>query len=183
MIGASAGAVDALARVLPAIPAGATVPVIITVHLPATHRSILPEIFGPKCKVPVAQPFDKQPIGPGVWFAAADYHLLIESDHSFAMSVDEPVNFSRPSIDVLFESAAEVYGSRLAAVVLTGASDDGARGAKKVRAAGGFVIVQDPASAEVDVMPRAALPDAHVVAPLSGIATIVSELALGGSGS
>lgn len=185
VVGASAGAVDALGVVLPALSADARVPVIVTVHLPPAHRSMLPEIFGPRCRVPVAQPFDKQPIERGIWFAAPDYHLLIESDRSFAMSIDEPLNYSRPAIDVLFESAAEVYRERLAAIVLTGASVDGARGAQRVREAGGFVVVQDPADAEIDVMPRAAIAGAapQLVLPLARIAAVVKELALGGTGA
>jgi len=156
VIGASAGAVDALNVVLPKLTS-TRLPFLVVVHLPPTRPSMLVEIFGPRCKLPVRAPVDKEPITPGIWLAPPDYHLLVESDRTFAMSLDEPVNFSRPSIDVLFESAADVYGSRLLAVVMTGASHDGARGAKKVRDVGGTVVVQDPKTAEVDVMPRAAI--------------------------
>lgn len=181
VIGASAGAVDALGAILPALPRGSRLPVAVVVHLPKTRPSAIVELFAAKCALPVAHPFDKQPVAPGIWFAAPDYHLLIEADRTFAMSLDEAVNYSRPSIDVLFESAADVYGERLVAVVLTGANADGARGAQKVRAAGGLVLVQDPAEAEVDVMPRSALElaEPHVVAPLRDLASILGSLGNG----
>lgn len=182
-IGASAGAVDALGVLLPALSADARTPILVVVHVPPHKPSLLVEIFAPKCALPVRQPFDKQPIGPGIWLAAPDYHLLVEADRSFSMSLDAPVNFSRPSIDVLFESAADVYGSGLAALILTGASRDGARGARKVREAGGLVLVQDPADAEVDVMPRAAIDDAspQVVAPLAQLAKTLEAISRGSS--
>ena len=181
VIGASAGAVDALGALLPALTREAKLPVAVVVHLPKTRPSAIVEVFAAKCAVPVAHPFDKQPVAPGRWFAAPDSHLLVEADRTFAMSLDEHVNYSRPSIDVLFESAADVYGERLVAVVLTGANRDGARGAQKVRASGGIVLVQDPAEAEVDVMPRSAieLADPQVVAPLRDLATILGSLGNG----
>ena len=183
VIGASAGAVDALGSLLPVLPADARTPFLVVVHIPASKPSLLPEIFGARCALPVRQPFDKQPIAPGIWIAAPDYHLLVELDRSFSMALDEPVNYSRPSIDVLFESAAEVYGSALTAVVLTGASRDGARGARRVREAGGLVLVQDPADAEVDVMPRAAIEEAspQLVAPLAELAKTLCALSRGRS--
>jgi two-component system chemotaxis response regulator CheB len=183
VIGASAGAVDALGSLLPVMPANARTPFLVVVHIPPSKPSLLPEIFGARCALPVRQPFDKQPIAPGIWIAAPDYHLLVELDRSFSMSLDEPVNYSRPSIDVLFESAADVYGSALTAVVLTGASRDGARGARRVREAGGLVLVQDPADAEVDVMPRAAIEEAspQLVAPLAELAKTLGALCRGRS--
>jgi two-component system chemotaxis response regulator CheB len=157
-IGASAGAIGALGQILPALPADLGVPVEIVVHLPPRRQSLLVPIFAPRCALPISEPQDKEPLVPShVYFAPPDYHLLIEADHSFALSVEEPVNFSRPSIDVLLESAAEAYGARLLAIILTGASRDGARGAAQVRRAGGLVAVQDPNSAEAQVMPMAAI--------------------------
>lgn len=100
---------------------------------------------------------DKQPLTPGIWFAPPGYHLLIERELRFSLSIDAPVRWSRPSIDVLFESASDAYGAALHAVVLTGANDDGARGAAAVRRAGGLVLVQDPFTAEAQQMPLAAL--------------------------
>lgn len=111
----------------------------------------------------------------GIWFAAPNYHLLLEADRSFAFSTDLPVNFSRPSVDVLFECAADVFGKRLGCIVLTGANEDGARGALAVREKGGLVIVQDPSSAEAKQMPMAAISSANpqIIAPLPEIAELI----------
>jgi two-component system chemotaxis response regulator CheB len=105
----------------------------------------------------VHEPFDKEPVGPGIFFAPADYHLMVERDHTFAMTLEPPVNWSRPSIDVLFESVADAYGAGAVAVVLTGASSDGASGARAIRAAGGTVVVQSPDTADATAMPLAAI--------------------------
>lgn len=173
VIGASTGAVEALHVLLPLLATGLRVPIVVVVHLPANHRSLLPEIFAPLCPVPVREPLDKEPVSGGViWFAPADYHLMIETGRSFAFSVDAPVKYSRPAIDVLFESAALAYGPGVTGVVLTGASDDGADGAAKIRAHGGCVYVQDPEQADAKLMPMAAIRLAapQYVGPLSGIA-------------
>ena len=154
VIGASAGAVEALSTLLPALPATLRIPVIIVVHVPGNRQSLLSELFAPRCALPVREAEDKLPVSEGtVWFAPAGYHLLIERDRSFALSIDELVNYSRPSIDVLFESAADVYKERLLALVLTGANHDGAAGAAKVHEAGGLVAVQDPKTAAASAMP------------------------------
>lgn len=177
VVGASAGAIDALGVLLPSLPTRTPFPVIVVVHLPPGRPSALVEIFAPRCELPVAQPFDKLPLAPGIWFAPPDYHLLIESDRSFALSADDPVAWSRPSIDVLFESAGEVFGPELVCVVLTGANADGAAGAASARARGAYVIVQDPATADSDAMPRAAIERARPqrVAPLPEIASFLAE--------
>lgn len=174
VVGASTGAVEALRVLLPDLTRhGLAVPIVVVVHLPAKHSSLLPEIFGPLCGVPVREPLDKEPVAGGViWFAPADYHLMIEAERSFALSVDAPVNFSRPSVDVLFESAATAYGERVTAVVLSGASADGARGAAAIRTRGGCVYVQDPDEAEARLMPETAIRRAtpQYVGSLLGIA-------------
>jgi two-component system chemotaxis response regulator CheB len=157
VVGGSAGSIDALAVVLPSLPAAFPVPVVIVVHLPPGHPSLLPQVFASRCALPVTEPEDKQPVGPGIWFAPSDYHLLVERDHTFSLSIDAPVRWSRPSIDVLFHSAAEAYGRELGAVVLSGANEDGAAGAAAIHRAGGLVLVQDPATAEAPEMPRAAI--------------------------
>jgi len=182
VIGASAGAVDALSVLLPAVPASAPVPVVVVVHVPARSPSLLVSLFSSRCSLPVREPLDKERVDRGVWFAPPGYHLLVEDDRTFAFSVDDPVNFSRPSIDVLFESAALVYGARVAAFVLTGASADGAEGARAIRAAGGFVAVEDPSTAELPTMPRAAIERAapQVTAPLPALATLLARLATRG---
>jgi len=157
VIGASAGAIEALGELLPLLPRGTPWPVVVVVHMPPGKPSLLVPIFARKCALPVREPEDKQSIKPGIWFAPPDYHLLIEGDRTFALSIDPLVNYSRPSIDVLFESAADAYGPALVSIVLTGANEDGAKGARAVRDAGGFVIVQEPTTAEAPRMPQAAI--------------------------
>jgi two-component system, chemotaxis family, protein-glutamate methylesterase/glutaminase len=181
VIGASAGAVDALGHLLPSVPHDTRIPVSVVVHLSPGKPSVLPDIFRAKCSAPVNSPLDKQPLDPGIWIAAPDYHLLVEADQCFSVSLDDPVNYSRPSIDVLFESAAEVFGPAVAAFVLTGANRDGATGARRIRDAGGLVVVQDPAEAEIDIMPRAAIEDAspQLVAPLADLALLLSDICRG----
>ncbi|MEJ7732755.1 MAG: chemotaxis protein CheB, partial [Polyangiaceae bacterium] len=157
---------------------------VVLVHTPPGRRSLLPDIVGPRCAMRVREAEDKLAVAPGtVWFAPADYHLLIERDRHFALSVDDPVNYSRPSIDVLFESAVDAYGAALMAVVLTGANADGAAGARAVRRAGGFVVAQDPTGAEVAIMPRATIDAAQpqVVAPLPQIAALLRAVMGGAS--
>ena len=158
VIGTSAGGVEALSRILPALPPALAVPILIVIHLPRDRDSLLPQIFQPKCARPVCEAEDKEPIAPGtVYFAPPDYHLLVDAGPQLALSSDPLVNFSRPSIDVLFESAADTFGERLAAVLLTGANHDGAAGLEAVHRAGGVTVVQDPADAQVPVMVESAL--------------------------
>jgi two-component system chemotaxis response regulator CheB len=158
VIGASAGAWDALSVILPALPQTFSLPVMIVVHLPPDRKSLLAELFAEKCGMDVAEAEDKEPIlGGVVYFAPPDYHLLVETNSTLSLSSDEPVLFSRPSIDVLFESAADAYGPALTAIILTGASEDGARGLAAVIAAGGTAIVQRPEDAYAAAMPQAAL--------------------------
>ena len=158
VIGASAGALDALSRVLPLLPASYRLPILITVHLPAGKSNLMIELLQAKCALPVREAEDKQPIEPGVIaFAPPDYHLLVESNGRLSLSVDEPVHFSRPAIDPLFESAADVYGEGTIGVILTGASEDGAAGLRAIEVARGLPLVQEPDTAEAETMPRAAL--------------------------
>lgn len=158
VIGTSAGGVQALLEILPLLPSNLRVPVLSVVHIPADRTNVLAPLFASKCQVPVKEAEDKETPVPGtVYFAPSDYHLLVEANGDLALSSDEQVNFSRPSIDVLFESAADTYGERLLAVLMTGANDDGARGLSAVAEAGGYVIVQDPATAYARAMPEAGI--------------------------
>ena len=158
VIGGSAGGVEALSLLLPALPARLRPAVFIVIHQPREPPGPLAAIFCDKCTVQVREAEDKEKVSPGVvYFAPPDYHLLIDAGPQLALSADEPVQLSRPSIDVLFESAAEVYGPRLMGVVLTGASQDGAQGLAAVQRCGGITVVQHPASARAEVMPVAAL--------------------------
>lgn len=157
VIGASAGAVQALSEVLPRLPADFPAPILIVVHVPAAPSG-LTALFAAKCAMTVIEPDDKESILPGhIYFAPPGYHLLVEQDFSVALSADEPVLFSRPSIDVLFESAAESFAERLLCIVLTGANEDGARGAALIEKASGTVLVEDPVTAYAATMPSAAL--------------------------
>jgi two-component system chemotaxis response regulator CheB len=179
VIGGSAGAVEALDSLLPALPPGFPAAVFIVLHLPREGPSILPEIFAAKCLLPVEEAEDKAPVRPGtIYFAPPDYHLLIEEGPFLALSVDDPVNFSRPSVDVLFESAADVYGSSLMGVILSGASADGAEGLAAVHSAGGVTVVQEPQSAAVPLMITSALQRcaADCVLPLAEIAALLRRI-------
>ena len=168
-IGASAGALEALSVILPALPAGFRLPVFIVVHVPPDKRSILAELLQAKCAIHVREADDKEPVAGGTaYFAPPDYHLLVESTGTLALSGEEAVLFSRPSIDVLFESAADAYGPGLIAVVLSGANQDGAQGLRHVADAGGTALVQQPLTAYASAMPQAAIaacPEATVMTP------------------
>ncbi len=158
VIGASAGAIQALSRILPALPEGYPIPVLVVVHVPADRADLLAPLFQARCRLKVKEAEDKEPIQPGfVYFGPSDYHLLVETDRTLSLSTDEPVLYSRPSIDVLFESAADAYGAGLVGVILTGANEDGADGLRAVCAAGGAGLVEDPAQAFATAMPSAAL--------------------------
>jgi two-component system, chemotaxis family, protein-glutamate methylesterase/glutaminase len=158
VIGGSAGALNVVRDILRALERPARAPVVIVLHLPPRSPDGLAELLARECAFAVKQAEDKEPLEPGtVYLAPPGYHLLIESHRAFALSVDPPVHFSRPSIDVLFESAADAYGPRLLAILLSGASADGAAGLQEVSTAGGLTAVQAPASAESETMPAAAL--------------------------
>jgi len=178
VIGASAGGVEALTILLPLLPAGLGAPVFVVLHLPRERPSLLAGIFAPRCKVTVVEAEDKQPVAPGtVYFAPPDYHMLIDAGPQIALSSDEPVHHSRPSIDVLFESAADAYGSRLAGIVLTGGSADGSAGLEAIRRAGGVTIVQQPEEAYASLMVESALKGGPVdyVLPLQRIAALLTN--------
>jgi two-component system chemotaxis response regulator CheB len=181
VIGTSAGGIEALNVILPIFSGDFAIPVVVVIHLPQDRPSLLTELFAPKCRLTVREPDDKQSVSAGIWFAPPGYHLMIDSDRCFALSVDDPVNYSRPSIDVLFQSAADVYERKLLGIVLTGANSDGAAGAKSIAQAGGSVIVQDPDEAEASRMPLAAISAVPTltVAPLSRIAGMLRELTVG----
>ena len=158
VIGASAGAISALSVLLPALPEKYPLPILIVVHLPADKDSVIAELFQGKCPLRVKEAEDKEALMPGtIYFAPPDYHLLVEKNNTLSLSSEEPVLFSRPSIDILFESAADAFGAKLLGIVLTGASEDGAAGMHAVCAHGGVALVEDPATAYATAMPRAAL--------------------------
>jgi two-component system chemotaxis response regulator CheB len=179
VVGASAGAVEALSAILPTLAAGYPLPVMIVVHLPAGQKSALAELLRARCRLDVHEAEDKEPIRPGtVYFAPPDYHLLVEADRRLSLSSEEPVHYSRPSIGVLFETAADAYESQLVGIILTGANGDGARGLRAIRDAGGTALVQRPDLAYAPAMPRAAIeacPDARALG-LDEIAAYLMEV-------
>jgi two-component system chemotaxis response regulator CheB len=169
VVGASAGGLYALRTLIAGLPADFEMPVVIVQHR-AKESELLCELLQECTPLRVTEVMDKQEIGPGVFIGPPDYHLLVD-EGSFALSTDDPVRYSRPSIDVMFQSAAETYGMDTVGVVLTGANQDGAAGLRQIADAGGHCVVQDPETAEVRVMPRSALkavPEACVL-PLEQI--------------
>nr|WP_036516148.1 chemotaxis protein CheB [Nevskia soli] len=180
VIGASAGGVEAMSAILPALPARLRAAVFVVLHLPRERPSLLVDIFSHKCALPVREAQDKEPVEPGtIYFAPPDYHLLLDAGPSLSLSADELVHYSRPSIDVLFESAADQYGARLLGIILTGGNRDGAAGLAAVRRRGGVTLVQEPGEAQVPLMPESALKEGPVdfVLPLERIAALLRTLA------
>ena len=182
VIGASWGGLEALETLLGGLPADFAVPIVVAQHRrPDSGTGALSEMVSHHTGHDVCEPGDKDPVEAGrVYIAPPDYHLLVEPD-GFALSTEAAVHYSRPSIDVLFDSAADVYAERLAAVILTGANDDGAYGIKRVRRRGGLTIAQDPATATKPEMPAAAIATGAVqrVLPLEEIAPLLLTVAGG----
>jgi two-component system chemotaxis response regulator CheB len=158
VIGASAGGVEAFSKILSALPKDFSLAVVVCLHLPEHRKSVLPELIARYAKIPAKEAEDKEPIQAGqIYTAPEGYHLLIEQGGTFSLSTEDPVNFSRPSIDVLLESATHAYGERLVGILLTGANPDGAEGMKQIQSRGGLTIVQDPSTASSPQMPEAAI--------------------------
>ncbi|WP_341780710.1 chemotaxis protein CheB [Ectopseudomonas mendocina] len=158
LIGASAGGVEALLGLLEDLPPDYRLPVVCLLHQSDRSDSLLADLLARRLKLPAKEAEDKEYLRPGmVYVAPAGYHLSIETERCFSLSREEPRHFSRPSIDILFESAADAYGDQLAAALLTGANEDGAAGLLAIHKAGGLTLVQEPADAQVPTMPNAAL--------------------------
>lgn len=179
VIGASVGGLEALKIVLSALPASFPSPVAIVQHIGERSESFMAELLNQASRITVKEAEDKESLSPGTaYLAPPGYHLLIEPDRSFSLSVDERVNYARPSIDVLFESAAEVFGETLIGIILTGANADGAQGLKTIKEYGGVAIVQSPEGAENAAMPKAALTTTEVdyVVSLEQLTQILLQL-------
>lgn len=159
VIGGSAGGVEALTEILDALPKGFALSIAVVLHLHVTSDTLhLANRLSKGCPLEISEAEEREtPTSGQVYLAPANYHLLFEPDGRFALSVDEKVNYSRPSIDMLFESAADAYGDTLIGVLLSGASCDGAAGIQRIRELGGLTIVQDPQTAESKFMPQSAL--------------------------
>jgi two-component system chemotaxis response regulator CheB len=178
VVGTSWGGLSALRELIVGFPGTLGVPIVVVQHRHKQSDHLLPTLLQDETPLCVCEVEDKAPMTAGnVYVAPADYHLLIEPGF-FSLSMDEPVRFSRPSIDVTFQSAADAYGSRAVGVVLTGANADGAQGLKRIVARGGLGFVQTPATAESPTMPQAAIkavPEARVMT-IAEIATQISAL-------
>ena len=178
VVGTSLGGLSALRIVLEGLPEHFPAAIAIAQHRDRASGDPLSRTLQQESRLPIVDVEDKEPICPGcVYLAPADYHLLVEPEQ-FSLSVDAPVGFARPSIDVLFESAAEVYQSEVIGIILTGANQDGARGLAQIKARGGYTIVQDPRTAECPSMPEAALSKSSVdrVLPLQQIPPLLVAL-------
>jgi two-component system chemotaxis response regulator CheB len=179
-IGASIGGLEALRVLLPALPADYPWPLIVLLHSSAAYRdSRLDGLLAKSCALPVREAQPRALLQPGVVHVApAGYHLLLEADLRFALSVDEKVSYVRPSADVLFESVADACGAHCVGVILTGANEDGAAGLAAIRRGGGLALVQDPAEAQAPQMPQAALQlaGADEVLNLQGIGARLAAL-------
>ena len=178
VVGTSTGGLKALQTLLSGLPAEFSLPIVIVQHRGKDSESSLAEFLGERSSLPVIEPDDKDPLlGGHVYLAPRDYHLLIEN-RSFALSIVRPVRFARPSIDVLFESAADAFLARAIGVILTGANSDGARGLAAIKSRGGVTIVEDPSSAACRELPEAAIMQATPdwILPLPDIAPLLSTL-------
>lgn len=163
VIGASAGGLNAIKTVLTSLEAGFAASILIVQHLSTHSDGYMARYLNEMCKINVKEADEKEKILPGnVYIAPSNYHLLVEKDETISLTVDPKVNYSRPAIDILFDSAAEVYRDELIGIILTGANSDGSEGLKKIKALGGLTIVQDPSTAEADFMPKAAIKSTEV---------------------
>jgi len=158
VIGVSSGGMSALKYIFSALPAGFSTPIIIVQHINSNSDNEWIKLLNNKSNLTVKEADEKEKIVSGTaYIAPSNYHLLIEKDKTFSLTIDERVNFARPSIDVLFESAAEAYKNKLIGIVLTGSNNDGAKGIKCIKELGGLAIIQDPETAESSIMPASAI--------------------------
>lgn len=179
MIGVSAGGMKALSAIIPLLPKDFILPLVVVQHLHPYADDYLVRYLNEKGQLMVKYAEEKEKIVSGVvYLAPPNYHLLIEDDKTFSFSTEGPVNYARPSIDVLFESAANVYGTGLIGIILTGANYDGSQGLKRIKEMGGLTIVQDPRTAEMDSMPKAAIASTKVdhILPLDQIGLFLAGL-------
>ena len=181
VIGASWGGLEALTTVLSSLPKNYPLPILVVQHRQRNQidTEMLVNVMNKRCKLNVLEPDDKEPIEAGnLYIAPSDYHMFVEHKGEIALSSDELVNYSRPSIDLLFESAADCYQSGVLGIILTGANSDGASGLQTIKNKGGGALIQSPETAEVDTMPLAAMAatQADAILPLSEITMYLKEL-------
>ncbi|MCP4154149.1 MAG: chemotaxis protein CheB [bacterium] len=179
VIGVSAGGLNALRHILPKLPEGFPLPVMIVQHLSPDSDGYMVHCLDQCCQLTVKEVDEKESIKPStIYIAPPNYHVLVEEDFTFSLSVEARVNYARPAIDVLFESAADVYGPHLLGLVLTGANSDGSRGLKEIKENGGLTVVQDPKSAESSVMPESAITATRIdyILPLDEIGKFLASV-------
>jgi two-component system, chemotaxis family, protein-glutamate methylesterase/glutaminase len=184
VVGVSAGGMRALQTIIPALPANFPVPIVVVQHVSPHGDTYLCDHLARISAITVKEAEEKEVLSPATaYLAPPGYHLLIEPDRSLSLSVDEKVNFSRPAIDLLFESAAEAFGPGLIGIVLTGANADGALGLRAIKRHGGLAIAQNPKTAEAPYMPAAAIEATQVdfIENLDGIASLLVRLCEGES--
>ena len=176
VIGGSAGALEPLLEIVGTLPDELVAPIAIVIHLSPTHPSLVPALLARVSQRTVREAEDKEPLAAGaVYVAPPDYHMLLERDRTISLSIDAPVRYSRPSIDVLFVSAAQAFGAACTGVLLSGANDDGADGLRQIHEAGGNVLVQ--ADAVHPTMPQAGLTRVGPATPCLPPREIASYLA------
>lgn len=157
IVGGSAGSINVILKILPALNQDLCLPVIIVLHRKPSDENVLETLLQLKCKIKVKEVEDKMPIEKHhIYLAPANYHLLIERDHTFTLDDSEKVNYSRPNIDVTMDSLVQIYGNKIIGVLLTGANDDGAIGMKLIHDAGGYTIIQKPDTCLFPIMPKEA---------------------------
>lgn len=181
VIGSSAGGLDALKTLLSSLRKGFRLPILIVQHQSPQSNKFLPKYLDEHCSMKVKEADEKEKILPGmVYIAPPNYHLLVEEDETLSLSVEEKVNYARPSIDVLFESAAYVYHNTLIGIILTGANNDGSNGMKIIKENGGKTIAQDPSTAYVDIMPKAAIATTQIdhILPINKIGELLNILTI-----
>ncbi|MBA3018127.1 MAG: chemotaxis protein CheB [Proteobacteria bacterium] len=179
VIGVSSGGMITLDKILRHLPSDFALSIIIVQHQHPESDDFLARFLDARCSLTVKQADEKEIIMPGkIYIAPPNYHLLVEEDKTLSLSTNKHVNFARPSIDVLFETAADVFGEKLVGIILTGANEDGSRGLKKIKESGGLTIVQDPDTAEVATMPKAAIASTKVdyILPLENIGPFICSL-------
>ena len=181
VVGTSWGGLDALSCLLSPLPKNYPIPILIVQHRQRNHHgsTYLAEILNQRCQLNIIEPDDKERIKAGnVYISPSNYHMLVEDKETLALSSEELVNYSRPSIDLLFESAAEIHQQNLIGIILTGANKDGAKGLATIKDRGGYGLVQSPETAEVDTMPLAAISSAQpdAVLPLNEITSLLLKI-------
>jgi two-component system chemotaxis response regulator CheB len=180
VIGVSLGGLNALRVILKELPAGFPLPIAVVQHRMKDADLMLAELLREHCCLSVVSVIDKDEIKPGsVYIAPSNYHMLIE-DGYFALSAGAPVYYARPSIDVLFESAADVYGNKVIGVILTGSNQDGANGMAAIKKRGGLTVAEDPATAENGIMPASAIAAAKIdyILPLEEIGSFLAKISI-----